>query len=159
MDRCLYISSFGSDFKGVRRIFSGQPLESHHASSLMFVNINDASQMEQIVSFLESICCEIQSGAGLGLAADGDVRQTGRADNAPIPELTRREKDVLVLLSKGCKYHEIASAFTCKVSTIQQHIKNLYNKLGVHSRSEAIHEAVQLGIISLEMQTGRSAIP
>lgn len=56
--------------------------------------------------------------------------------------LSKREQDVLFLLYKGLSYIEIAQALNCSISTVQTHIKRIYKKLDVHSRSEAVHEAL-----------------
>jgi len=73
---------------------------------------------------------------------------TGRRDNRLIQDdddlLTEREVEVLDLLSRGMSYKEMAGILECKVSTIQTHIKRIYKKLGVHSRAEAVFEAMAL---------------
>ena len=61
--------------------------------------------------------------------------------------LSRRELDVLSLLAKGYSYSEIAELLHCQVGTIQTYIKRIYKKLNVHSRSEAIFESGQLGLL------------
>jgi len=55
-----------------------------------------------------------------------------------IPEstLTVREKEVLELLIKGLSYKLIASSIYISVETLNSHVKNIYRKLNVHSRSE-----------------------
>jgi DNA-binding NarL/FixJ family response regulator len=50
--------------------------------------------------------------------------------------LTSREKDILQLLIRGNSYKEIASSLRISVETLNSHIKNIYRKLDVHSRSE-----------------------
>ncbi len=50
--------------------------------------------------------------------------------------LTKREKEILELLVKGFSYKEIAGKFFISVETLNSHIKNIYRKLNVHSRSE-----------------------
>jgi DNA-binding NarL/FixJ family response regulator len=50
--------------------------------------------------------------------------------------LTSREKEILSLLIKGYSYKEIAAALFISVETLNSHIKNIYRKLDVHSRSE-----------------------
>jgi DNA-binding NarL/FixJ family response regulator len=50
--------------------------------------------------------------------------------------LTQREKEVLLLLVKGFSYKEIASKCFISVLTLNSHIKNIYQKLNVHSRTE-----------------------
>src|SRR5687768_7639533 len=50
--------------------------------------------------------------------------------------LTEREKEILNLLMKGNSYKEIAGGIYISVETLNSHIKNIYRKLNVHSRSE-----------------------
>jgi DNA-binding NarL/FixJ family response regulator len=50
--------------------------------------------------------------------------------------LTTREKAILQMLVKGMSYKEIASDSFISVETLNSHIKNIYRKLNVHSRSE-----------------------
>jgi len=58
--------------------------------------------------------------------------------------LTDREKDILGLFVRGFSYAEAARLLGCKVSNIQMYTKRIYKKLGVHSRAEAVHEALCL---------------
>jgi DNA-binding NarL/FixJ family response regulator len=51
--------------------------------------------------------------------------------------LTKREHEVLELLMDGLTYKDIADKCYISVQTLNSHIKNIYNKLGVHSRAEA----------------------
>lgn len=60
--------------------------------------------------------------------------------------LTAREVEVLELLSKGLKYSAIADNLFLSVSTIRKHIENIYNKLQVHNKLEAIQKAKNNGI-------------
>ena len=62
--------------------------------------------------------------------------------------LTTREQDVLKLFSRGLSYREAADVLQISEHTVRDHVKSSYRKLKVHSRSEAIFEARQLGIIS-----------
>jgi DNA-binding NarL/FixJ family response regulator len=61
--------------------------------------------------------------------------------------LTTREAEVLDLIAKGYAYAEIARLTSLSVHTVQWHIKNLYSKLAVHSRSEAVFEASRIGFL------------
>lgn len=63
------------------------------------------------------------------------------------PALTRREIEILDLISRGYTYAEVADLLSLSVRTIQSHIKNLYGKLSVHSRSEAVFEACKIGLL------------
>ena len=61
--------------------------------------------------------------------------------------LTRREIDVLNLISKGLTYKEVASTLSISVNTVPVHIRNIYKKLQAKNRSEAVFEARMLGIL------------
>ncbi|MDQ3021480.1 MAG: response regulator transcription factor [Bacteroidota bacterium] len=62
--------------------------------------------------------------------------------------LTGREYDVLDLLCKGHSYKEIAYKLFISVGTVRHHIKNIYFKLYVHSKSEAVAKALKERIVS-----------
>ena len=64
------------------------------------------------------------------------------------PSLSGREREVLEMIARGFTYREIARIKEVSVHTVQTHIKNLYRKLAVSSRSEAVFEATQLGLLS-----------
>lgn len=61
--------------------------------------------------------------------------------------LSVREQEVLALIARGFSYAEIARLKTLSVHTVQTHIKNLYGKLAVHSKNEAVFEATRLGLL------------
>jgi DNA-binding NarL/FixJ family response regulator len=61
--------------------------------------------------------------------------------------LSAREQEVLVLIARGFSYAEIARLKHLSVHTVQTHIKNLYGKLAVHSKNEAVFEATRLGLL------------
>jgi DNA-binding NarL/FixJ family response regulator len=61
--------------------------------------------------------------------------------------LTARETDVLTSLSKGNSYKLIASEFGISIDTVRTHIKNVYEKLQVHSQAEAVAKAIHEKLI------------
>jgi DNA-binding NarL/FixJ family response regulator len=62
--------------------------------------------------------------------------------------LSAREMEVLELLARGYAYAEIARLHGVTMHTVQSHVRNLYAKLAVHSRSEAVFEASRMGLLS-----------
>ena len=66
-----------------------------------------------------------------------------------MPNITNREKAVLECIAKGVSYKETAAVLGNSVHTITSHAKKIYRKLSVKSRSEAVFEAIQLGIIQI----------
>ena len=61
--------------------------------------------------------------------------------------LTNREIEVLEQLSKGLKYQIIAENLFLSVGTIRKHVENIYNKLQVHNKLEAVQKAKNNKII------------
>jgi DNA-binding NarL/FixJ family response regulator len=59
----------------------------------------------------------------------------------PVEALSNRENEILQLLAKGLLYKEIADQLSISVSTVRQHIHNIYEKLHVQNRTEAINKA------------------
>lgn len=53
-------------------------------------------------------------------------------------ELSRREQEMLEYLSKGYRYKEIADKLFISIETVRTHIRNIYEKLQVNSRAEAL---------------------
>ncbi len=69
--------------------------------------------------------------------------------NEPVEniQLTNREVEVLEQLSKGLKYNAIADNLFLSVGTIRKHVENIYTKLQVHNKLEAIQKAKNNKII------------
>jgi DNA-binding NarL/FixJ family response regulator len=61
--------------------------------------------------------------------------------------LTQREHEILTKLARGYTYAEVGELMGVAASTVQSHVKNIYSKLAVHSKTEAIFEAKQMGLI------------
>jgi DNA-binding NarL/FixJ family response regulator len=63
------------------------------------------------------------------------------------PELSPQETSVLKLCAKGYEYKEIARLLSVRRTTIATYVKRIYQKLQVHSKTEAIYEARQHGLL------------
>jgi DNA-binding NarL/FixJ family response regulator len=61
--------------------------------------------------------------------------------------LTAREKDVLTSLSKGNSYKLIAEEIFISIDTVRTHIRKIYEKLHVHSQTEAVSKAINEKLI------------
>jgi DNA-binding NarL/FixJ family response regulator len=61
--------------------------------------------------------------------------------------LTAREKDILTSLVKGNSYKMIGFDLSISIETVRTHIKKVYDKLHVHSMSEAVAKAIKQGIV------------
>ena len=63
-----------------------------------------------------------------------------------VEPLSERELEVLRLMAPGLKYKEMAERLFVSVNTIRYHVKNIYGKLGVQSRTLALTRARELGL-------------
>ena len=73
---------------------------------------------------------------------------THSQDPRYIDPLTPRELEVLALLAEGRSNKKMASQLVVAPSTVKQHLKNIYAKLDVHNRTEAVTRARELHLIS-----------
>jgi DNA-binding NarL/FixJ family response regulator len=76
--------------------------------------------------------------------------RTSTRGPAPDAPLTEKETAVLTDLAKGFRYKEVARLHGISPHTVADHVKSIYRKLAVNSRSEAVFEAVQAGLINLK---------
>jgi DNA-binding NarL/FixJ family response regulator len=99
---------------------------------------------------LEAIADAHQGGAPMTPAIAAEVVRLFR-EFAPAPkaasELTGREHEVLTLLAEGYSYTRIASNMGITANTVRNHIRTIYEKLHVHSRSEAVSKALRSRLI------------
>ena len=64
-----------------------------------------------------------------------------------IDSLTKRELEILHLIAEGLKNKEIAEQLVISLNTVLYHIKNIYSKLNVHGRAEAVVRAEELNLL------------
>ncbi len=69
------------------------------------------------------------------------TRQAVATPEPNISMLTPREKEILDLLAKGYRYKEIADSLFISIKTVRPHIRNIYEKLQVGSRMDAVNKA------------------
>jgi DNA-binding NarL/FixJ family response regulator len=70
--------------------------------------------------------------------------------NKPLPqeiELSQREKDILQGLVEGLSYKMIGEKYFISIDTVRTHIKHIYDKLHVHSKSQAVAKAIRERIV------------
>lgn len=65
--------------------------------------------------------------------------------------LSSREAEVLNLIARGYSYQEISGHLTISVNTVRTYIKQIYQKLAVRSRGEAVFEAAKMGWLPAQL--------
>lgn len=82
----------------------------------------------------------------LGSIASSAARCEPVSD-APTAQLSSRELKVLCMIAGGSTNRQIADATHRSINTIEAQVKSMYRKLGVRSRTQAVREAVQRGLL------------
>lgn len=70
------------------------------------------------------------------------------SNQALIEPLSERELEVLDLIATGSSNRDIADSLIISIGTVKRHVTNIHGKLGVHSRTQAIVRAKEVGILS-----------
>ncbi|MDD2207625.1 MAG: response regulator transcription factor [Aminobacterium sp.] len=85
-----------------------------------------------------------------GLYLDSEVA-TVVGERELVPEsLSAREREVLVLASKGLSSKEVAGELFISERTVQTHLASIYDKLGARNKTEALLLALKYGVVTLE---------
>tara|TARA_R110002124_G_scaffold50275_7_gene146487 strand:+ start:450 stop:1112 length:663 start_codon:yes stop_codon:yes gene_type:complete len=82
----------------------------------------------------------------LNLLRNPDVSTSESKDEEEI-KLTKRETEILIQLSKGLNYNSISDNLIISPSTVRKHIENIYKKLQVHSKMQAVMKAQKRNLI------------
>lgn len=102
---------------------------------LLKKNISD-----RLVDSIEEV---LQGGAPMSAAiARMVINSMQQPDASDKYQLTNREKEILLLLSKGNSFKMIASMLHLSIDTVRTHTKHIYDKLHVNSQIEAVSKAI-----------------
>lgn len=116
--------------------------------------------------YLTKDCSTREIAEAVRMAAEGDtvlspqlarsmldeVRRNGDR-GAPVPEepvVTKREEEVLQLIADGCSTPEVAARLYISQKTVKNHLASIYQKLDARDRTQAVLQAVRMGIVSLQ---------
>ncbi|MEJ2737280.1 MAG: response regulator transcription factor [Anaerolineae bacterium] len=75
---------------------------------------------------------------------------TGQGKGGVLDQITERELEVLRLAARGMSNRDIAHELEISMRTVQTHLSNVFNKMGVGSRTEAVMLGLRKGLITLE---------
>ena len=135
--------------EGFRRLFIS---EGHRITPLMrqckTVQQNSAAILPSL-TFIESLLEKIQQLHNYEASAPvlSKVPSTPASKAEPEINLSRREIEVLRLIAQGKSNKEISSELYLALNTVKRHAYNIYNKLDVNRRTQAVSKARRLGLI------------
>jgi DNA-binding CsgD family transcriptional regulator len=115
--------------------------------------IGQVEAARQLLAEARAVCEALGAVAALVRADALAGRLGGEGQVAPAgarARLTRREAQVLALVAEGASNREIAEALFLSPRTVERHITNLYGKIGVEHRAEAVAYALRHGLTRVD---------
>ncbi len=124
--------------EAIRRALTGEsPLDERLAMELLVrLTMNEESHNAQ----------EQQSPDVSQVALQEDGEEDLLEEPSPLRSLSERELEVLRLLAQGRTNHQISATLLVSVSTVKKHIRQIFCKLGVSDRTQAVVLALKLGL-------------
>lgn len=139
----VYVSTSEGDGRWLNVTTLAYPVGKKHISQVIVHLFRDATEQKNYQSFVNQV-----------MSASDQLRQDNDHQSSIVAAevhqqhgLTAREWQVLELLAQGSGTDEIGRALTISPATVRNHVQNILDKLGVHSRLEAIAHAYQHGLI------------
>ena len=148
---CLVITAFGDEDNVVRSLEAGASgyLLKDYSNEQLIGHIlevaNGGSPISPLIA--RQLLSKIQN--TLSDEALHSKTQENPSDSQKACNITDRELKVLRQVARGFTALEIAEQMGISTHTVSTHVKRIYKKLQVHSRSEAVYEASLLGLLDL----------
>ncbi|WP_342610159.1 helix-turn-helix transcriptional regulator [Thermanaerovibrio velox] len=79
-----------------------------------------------------------------------DLEASDLVASDPVEDLSQREREVLLMASKGLSSKEIASRLIISDRTVQAHLASVYQKLGARNKTEALLLGLKHGFMTLD---------
>jgi DNA-binding NarL/FixJ family response regulator len=79
-----------------------------------------------------------------------EVRKLDQPANEEDRVITKREEEVLQLIADGCSTPEVAERLFISQKTVKNHLASIYQKLDARDRTQAVLQAVRMGIVHLD---------
>lgn len=129
----MVISVFGDEAHILKAIAAG--------ASGYLLKDDQSIQVETAITDLA------QGGAPISPSIARHLMKHFRPEEQLLEKLTKREQQVLQKVAKGYTSQEIAEMEGLSYHTVATHVKNIYRKLSVNSRAEAVFEALKMNLI------------
>jgi LuxR family maltose regulon positive regulatory protein len=112
--------------------------------------LKELARQGKFIPDIRRILAAFPPEASAGTLGDVILHPVPSAANAPalIEPLTAREYDILVLLSQRLSNKEIAQKLNITTDTVKRHTYNIFQKLGVNRRADAVARAAALEILA-----------
>lgn len=141
----MVVSMFGDEGHVVQAIEAG-------ASGYILKDTDDLSLAEHIIQLCDGgspMSPMIARHLLKRMQATEAYSKKNLDDSSEAASLTRREMQLLKLLARGYTYREVAEDLNVSSHTVNSHIKNLYRKLSVKTKNEAVFAATRQGLLDM----------
>jgi LuxR family maltose regulon positive regulatory protein len=132
----------------------GQALTLAEPQGYVRLFVDEGLPMAELLNFAISQDIASEYASKLLAAFPGDVlsavpigRELSVNTQNLVEPLSEREIEVLHLMAEGYKYQEIADRLVVSINTVRHHTRNVYGKLDVNSRTQAIGRAKELNLL------------
>lgn len=116
--------------------------------------VKDCSTAEIAAAVRMAVSGETALSPQLAASMLDEVRRLDSAQAFGAPEeervITRREEEVLQLIADGCSTPEVAERLYISQKTVKNHLASIYQKLDARDRTQAVLQAVRMGIVHLD---------
>jgi LuxR family maltose regulon positive regulatory protein len=110
--------------------------------------LDEGEEMAKLLHLAKARRIEVEYATELLSAMREAVESTQAPVQLLVESLSPREVEVLKLIEAGCSNQEIAGRLVISIATVKRHISNLYAKLGVQNRTQAVSIGRELGLFS-----------
>jgi len=113
--------------------------------------VKDCSTEEVVDTVRKAAAGETALSPELAASMLGEVRDLVRREEADAePIISKREEEVLQLIADGLSTTEVAEKLYISVKTVKNHLASIYQKLDTRDRTQAVLQAVRMGIVRLD---------
>ena len=113
--------------------------------------VKDCSTEEVVDTVRKAATGETALSPELAASMLGEVRELVRREEAGAePIISKREEEVLQLIADGLSTTEVAAKLYISVKTVKNHLASIYQKLDTRDRTQAVLQAVRMGIVRLD---------
>ncbi len=113
--------------------------------------VKDCSTEEIADAIRSAVSGETTLSPALAASMLNEVRKLDAPEAAEEDRIvTKREEEVLQLIADGCSTPEVAERLYISQKTVKNHLASIYQKLDARDRTQAVLQAVRMGIVSLD---------
>jgi DNA-binding NarL/FixJ family response regulator len=117
----------------------------HYLKALLKLGIDaylhKTSSAEKLLTTIDSVSHQASPGGqNVVISMPRDLLEW--SDKKPAADLSEREREIVVLAARGLSNEQIAGELHLATTTVRRHLANVYQKMGVRSRTEAVRTAL-----------------